>query len=277
MELSDAHLLEALKLLPAAEQRSFDVCLAAEIETVQDRMRLAAVAAAAAKTEKAAAAKEKEKAAAAAKREKEKMAAVARAVVEAMAEAAASMTQAAMRAAVEAGIETRQEAARAAALRGKPFAKCSWREGGRQRDDALRARANVEARELRVAAAAAELACPSPTVQNLKQMGRIATRREFRLRELATRPPSGKRLFKVRSERASKRPRGARGKFESKPTAAVVSAIAHAGAAIAISPTAISAAAKRDARSHSACVTIPAARFSAPATLAAECTFVRFC
>ena len=26
-----------------------------------------------------------------------------------------------------------------------------------------------------------------------------------------------------------------------------------------------------------ACVTIPAARFSAPATLAAECTFVRFC
>lgn len=113
MELSDAHLLEALKLLPAAEQRSFDVCLAAEIETVQDRMRLAAVAAAAAKTEKAAAAKEKEKAAAAAKREKEKMAAVARAVVEAMAEAAASMTQAAMRAAVEAGIETRQEAARA--------------------------------------------------------------------------------------------------------------------------------------------------------------------
>ena len=86
-----------------------------------------------------------------------------------------------------------------------------------------------------------KLACPSPTVQNVKQMGRIATRREFRLRELATRPPSGKRLFKVRSERASKRPRGARGKFESKPAAAVVSAIAHAGAAIAISPTAISA------------------------------------
>ena len=119
-------------------------------------------------------------------------------------------------------------------------------------------------------------------------MGRIAARREFRLRELATRPPSGK--SRSRGERASKRPRGARGKFESKPTAAVVSAIAHAGAAIAISPTAISAAAKRDARSHSACVTIPAARFSAPATLAAEaapaaapaaecskCTFVRFC
>ena len=75
-----------------------------------------------------------------------------------------------------------------------------------------------------------------------------------------------------RGERASKRPRGARGKFESKPTAAVVSAIAHAGAAIAISPTAISAAAML-----TACVTIPAARFSAPATLAAECTFVRFC
>ena len=70
-------------------------------------------------------------------------------------------------------------------------------------------------------------------------MGRIAARREFRLRELATRPPSGKSLSK--GEQASKRPRGARGKFESKPTAAVVSAIAHAGATIAISPTAISA------------------------------------
>ena len=94
-------------------------------------------------------------------------------------------------------------------------------------------------------------------------MGRIAARREFRLRELATRPPSGK--SRSRGERASKRPRGARGKFESKPTAAVVSAIAHAGAAIAISPHAISAAAML-----TACVTIPAARFSAPATLAAE-------
>ena len=180
------------------------------------------------------------------------------------------MTQAAMRAAVVAGIETRQEAARAAALRGEPFAACSWREAGRQREDALRARANVEARERRVSAAAAKSACPSPTVQNEEQMGRIAARREFRLRELATRPPSGKSLSK--GEQASKRPRGARGKFESKPTAAVVSAIAHAGAAIAISPTAISAAAML-----TACVTIPAARFSAPATLAAECTFVRFC
>jgi hypothetical protein len=47
----------------------------------------------------------------------------------------------------------------------------------------------------------------------------------------------------LQGQRASKRPRGARGKFESKPTAAVVSAIAHAGATIAISPTAISAAA----------------------------------
>jgi len=38
------------------------------------------------------------------------------------------MTQAAMRAAVVAGIETRQEAARAAGMRGEPFAECSWRE-----------------------------------------------------------------------------------------------------------------------------------------------------
>jgi hypothetical protein len=44
-------------------------------------------------------------------------------VVEATAEAAARMTQAAMRAVVVAGIETRQEAARAADLRGEPFAE----------------------------------------------------------------------------------------------------------------------------------------------------------
>jgi regulator of protease activity HflC (stomatin/prohibitin superfamily) len=51
----------------------------------------------------------------------QKTAAATRAVVEATAEAAARMTQAAMRAVVVAGIETRQEAARAADLRGEPF------------------------------------------------------------------------------------------------------------------------------------------------------------
>ena len=103
-------------------------------------------------------------------------------------------------------------------------------------------------------------------------MGRIAARREFRLRELATRPPSGK--SRSRGEQASKRPRGARGKFESKPTAAVVSAIAHAGAAIAISPTAISAAAMLSAPATLAAEAAPAA---APAAECSKCTFVRFC
>ena len=60
----------------------------------------------------------------------QKTAAATRAVVEATAEAAARMTQAAMRAVVVAGIETRQEAARAAGMRGEPFAECSWRVRG---------------------------------------------------------------------------------------------------------------------------------------------------
>jgi len=37
------------------------------------------------------------------------------------------------------------EAATAAKLRGEPFAECSWREGGRQHEDARRARASLDA------------------------------------------------------------------------------------------------------------------------------------
>ena len=48
--------------------------------------------------------------------------------------------EAAVKAAVEAGKEVRLEAATAAKLQGKPFAKCSWREGIRQLEDALQAR-----------------------------------------------------------------------------------------------------------------------------------------
>ena len=48
---------------------------------------------------------------------------------------------------------------------------------------------------------------------NAKQMHRIAKRRDFVLHELATRPPSGSRISEMRSERASKRPRGARGRY----------------------------------------------------------------
>ena len=51
------------------------------------------------------------------------------------------------------------------------------------------------------------------SVQNEKQLARIAARREFVLRKLATRQPSGNKLSQKRSERASKRPRGPRGRY----------------------------------------------------------------
>ena len=69
---------------------------------------------------------------------------------------------AAVTAAVEAGKEKRLEAARAAELRGQPFAKCTWKETIRQHEDARQARASLsthreraahvnETRQLRVA------------------------------------------------------------------------------------------------------------------------------
>jgi hypothetical protein len=88
--------------------------------------------------------------------------------------AAAAEAAAAVKAAVEAGKKQRLEAATAAKLRGEPFAECSWREGGRQHEDARRARASLDAHraaaaqmnetrqwQLRVASArkAAESAC----------------------------------------------------------------------------------------------------------------------
>ena len=61
------------------------------------------------------------------------------------------------------------------------------------------------------------------SVQNEKQLARIAARREFVLRELATRPPSGiNKLSQKRSERASKRPRGPRGRYLPQDAIAVV-------------------------------------------------------
>ena len=59
--------------------------------------------------------------------------------------AAAAEAAAAVKAAVEAGKKQRLEAATAAKLRGEPFAECSWREGGRQHEDARRARASLDA------------------------------------------------------------------------------------------------------------------------------------
>ena len=52
-----------------------------------------------------------------------------------------------------------------------------------------------------------------PSIHNEEQLARIAARREFVLRELAVRPPSGKIVSQKRSERASKRPRGPRGRY----------------------------------------------------------------
>ena len=61
------------------------------------------------------------------------------------------------------------------------------------------------------------------SVQNEKQFARIAARREFVLRELATRPRSGiNKLSQKRSERASKRPRGPRGRYLPQDAIAVV-------------------------------------------------------
>ena len=52
------------------------------------------------------------------------------------------------------------------------------------------------------------------SVRNEKQLARIAARREFVLRELSTRPRSGiNKLSQKRSELASKRPRGPRGRY----------------------------------------------------------------
>ena len=52
---------------------------------------------------------------------------------------------AAVKAAVEAGKEKRLEAARAAKLRGQPYARCTWRETCRQHEDARQARASLDA------------------------------------------------------------------------------------------------------------------------------------
>ena len=65
--------------------------------------------------------------------------------------AAAAEAAAAVKAAVEAGKKQRLEAATAAKLRGEPFAECSWREGGRQHEDARRARASLDAHRAAVA------------------------------------------------------------------------------------------------------------------------------
>ena len=108
-----------------------------------------------------------------------------------------------------------------------------------------------ETRQLQVAAARKaavsafwqeQTRCSPPTVQNEKQLARIAARRDFVLRELATRPPSGKRVSEARSEHASKRSRGARGRYGPTAVAASAAVVAQPAAAIAVSATAVSVA-----------------------------------
>ena len=62
----------------------------------------------------------------------------------------------------------------------------------------------------------------SPSIHNEKQFARIAARREFVLREMAVRPPPGNKVSQKRSERASKRPRGPRGRYLPQDAIAVV-------------------------------------------------------
>ena len=105
-----------------------------------------------------------------------------------------------------------------------------------------------ETRQLQVAAARKaavsafwqeQTRCSPPTVQNEKQLARIAARRDFVLRKLATRPPFGKRVSEARSEHASKRSRGARGRYGPTAVAASAAVVAQPTAAIAVSATAV--------------------------------------
>ena len=79
-------------------------------------------------------------------------------------------------------------------------------------------------------------------VLNEKQLARIAARRDFVQRELATRPPSGKKRPGVRREVASKRSRGASGHFAPSAVTASAAVVAQPAAAIAVSATAVSVA-----------------------------------
>ena len=83
---------------------------------------------------------------------------------------------------------------------------------------------------------------PRGAVQNGAQLDRIAARRDFVQRELATRPPSGKKRPEVRREVASKRSRGASGHFAPSAVAASAAVVAQPAAAIAVSATAVSVA-----------------------------------
>ena len=134
-----------------------------------------------------------------------------------------------------------------------PLAHGRWA-GDRVSRSAREARASLqtnETRQLQVAAARKaavsafwqeQARCSPPTVQNEKQLARIAARRDFVQRELATRLPSGKKRPGVRREVASKRSRGASGHFAPSAVTASAAVVAQPAAAIAVSATAVSVA-----------------------------------
>jgi hypothetical protein len=130
----------------------------------------------------------------------------------------------------------------------------------------------------RVSAAAAESACPSPTVQNEEQMGRIAARRDFRLYFGCASWPRGPRGAYVEPGASSSRSRLPPSSPPS-PTPAPPSP-----SLPPLSPV----LRRRDA--HSVCHdsrrmvlgarhpgSTEAAPAAAPAAECSKCTFVRFC
>ena len=154
-----------------------------------------------------------------------------------------------------------------------PLAHGRWA-GDRVSRSAREARASLqtnETRQLQVAAARKaavsafwqeQARCSPPTVQNEKQLARIAARRDFVQRELATRLPSGKKRPGVRREVASKRSRGASGHFAPSAVTASAAVVAQPAAAIAVSATAVSVA-------TTAAVAEPAAAAAAALAVAA--------
>ena len=76
---------------------------------------------------------------------------------------------------------------------------------------------------------------PRGAVQNGEQLARIAARRDFVHRELATRLPSGKKRPGVRREVTSKRSHGASGHFAPSAVTASAAVVAQPATAIAVS------------------------------------------
>jgi len=105
---------------------------------------------------------------------------------------------------------------------------------------------------------------PRGAVQNGEQLARIAARRDFVQRELATRLPSGKKRPGVRREVASKRSRGASGHFAPSAVTASAAVVAQPAAAIAVSATAVSVATTTAVAEPAAAAAVTDAAFAVP-------------